>query len=295
MKNISTLLLSVFIIPAIFAQQPIRVYEDSISFGKNTYPGVVVTIPEANFEKLQKDWKKELEARTKSKVVIENGEWSIFGANVKNLSPTPVNIYSRLNNQDSLVELMAVVELKKDVYVENQSSEMLKLQTYLKDFSKNQYLETAGSQLKTEEDTLRQLKKMLSDYEKEESNLKEDIKSSEKSIKEAEDNISAMNAELETLQSEIESQNTQFLAMGEGSIKDDKEKYIKDLEKKRKKIDGDIESAEKKIKKANKTIEDANEAIPGKQSLQEEIKNKIAEQELVVQKYEQKLAAIKLY
>ncbi len=64
----------------------------------------MVTVPEANYEQLQKDWKKELEAKTKSKVVIENGEWSIFGANTKNLSPTPVNIYSTLIKMDSLVE-----------------------------------------------------------------------------------------------------------------------------------------------------------------------------------------------
>jgi predicted nucleic acid-binding Zn-ribbon protein len=295
MKSFPTLLLAIFIIPGVFAQQPIRVYEDSVSFGKKKYPGVVVTIPEANYEKLQKDWKKELETKTKSQVVIENGEWSIFGANVKNLSLTPVNIYSRLSPVDSLIELRAVVELKKDVYVEKQSSEMLKLETYLKEFAKNQYLETAGSQLKTEEDTLRQLKKMLSDYEKRESNLKEDIKSSEKSIKEAEDNISALNSELETLGSEIDNQNTQLSAMTDGSTKDDKAKYIKDLEKQKRKLGNDIESSQKKIKKANKEIDDANKEIPEKQSLQEEMKKKIAAQELVVQKYEQKLAAIKLY
>lgn len=295
MKNISALLLALFILPIIYAQQPIRVYEDSIAYGKNKYPGVIVTIPEANYEKLQKDWKKELETKTKSKVVIENGEWSIFGANVKNLSATPVNIYSKLNNLDSLVELRAAVELKKDVYVEKQSSEMLKLETYLKEFAKNQYLETAGSQLNIQEDTLRMLKKMLSDYEKSESKLKENIKSSEKSIKEAEDNISALNSELETLISEINNQNSQYTSMEEGKIRDEKGKYIKDLDKRRKKLGNDIESAEHKIKKANKEIEDAEKEIPEKQTLQEEVKKKISAQELVVQKYEQKLATIKTY
>ena len=295
MKNIPSLLLTLIFVPGVFAQQPIRVYEDSVTFGKNKYPGVVVTVPEANYEKLQKDWKKELEAKTKSKVVIENGDWSIFGANVKNLSPTPVNIYSKLNNLDSLVELRAVVELKKDVYVEKQSTEMLGLQNYLKEFAKNQYIETANSQLKVEEDTLRQLKKMLSEYEKSESNLKEDIKSSEKSIKEEKDNISAFNAELETLASEIDNQNTQLASLTDGNLKDEKTKYLKDLDKRKRKLGNDIESSEKKIKKADKTIEDAEKEIPEKQKLQEEVKTKIAAQELVVQKYEQKLAAIKLY
>jgi chromosome segregation ATPase len=228
-------------------------------------------------------------------VVIENGEWSIFGAIAKNLSPTPVNIYSKLINQDSLVELRAAVELKKDVYIDKQSSEMLKLENYLKDFAKNQYTETAGSQLKIEEDTLRQLKKMLSEYEKGESNLKDDIRSSEKSIKEEEDNLTAVNSDLEALVVEIDNQNTQLASMTEGNVKDDKAKYLKELDKRKRKLRNDIESSEKKIKKANQTIENAQKEIPGKQSLQEEVKKKIAAQELVVQKYEQKLAAIKLY
>jgi DNA repair exonuclease SbcCD ATPase subunit len=295
MKKTFSLLTVLFIVPWLYSQQPIRVYEDSIAYGKNKYPGVVVTVPEANYEQLQKDWKKELEAKTKSNVVIENGEWSIFGANAKNLSPTPVNIYSTLTNLDSLVELRAAVELKKDVFIEKQSSEMLKLETYLKDFAKNQYIQTASSQLKVEEDTLRELKKMLSDYEKKESNLKDDIKSSEKSIKEEEDIITALNSDLETLSAEIEGENTRFASMTEGSVKNDKEKYIKDLDKRKKKIGNDIESADKKIKKANKTIEDAQKEIPEQQSLQEQVKTKIAARELVVKKYEQKLAAIKLY
>lgn len=295
MKNFSTLLLAIIFIPGVYAQQPIHIYEDSIAYGNGKYPGVAVTIPETNYEKIQKEWKKELEAKTKSKIVIENGEWSIFGANIKDLSPTPVNIYSKLNNLDSLVELRVAVELKKDIFIENKSTEMLGLQNFLKEFSKNQYLETAGSQLKVEEDTLRQLKRMLSDYEKAESNLKEDIRSSEKSIREEKDNISAFNAELETLELEIDNQNTQFSAMAEGKVKDEKAKYIKELDKQKRKLENDIESSEKKIKKANKTIEDAEKEIPEKQSLQEEMKKKIAPQELVVQKYEQKLAAIKLY
>jgi predicted nucleic acid-binding Zn-ribbon protein len=295
MKSLPTLFLAVFIFYGVSAQQPIRVYEDSITYSKHKYPGVTVTIPEANYEKLQKVWKKELESKTKSSVVIENGEWSIFGANLKNLSPTPVNIYSMLNKMDSLVELRVAVELKKDVFVEKQTTEMLKLETYLKEFSKNNYLETAGSQLKVEEDTLRQLKKMLSEYEKNESNLNETIKSSEKSIKEEEDNISGNNSELETLGTEIDNQNTQYSAMADGPIKVEKAKYIKDLDKKQKKLGNDIKSSENRIKKANKEIEDAKKEIPEKQSLQAEIKKKIAAQELVVQNYQHKLDVIKTY
>lgn len=42
--------------PAIFGQKPIKVLEDSIQFGNYLYPGFNVTIPEASYDKVLKDW-----------------------------------------------------------------------------------------------------------------------------------------------------------------------------------------------------------------------------------------------
>ena len=86
--------------PGLFGQKPIKVLEDSVQFGNYIYPGFNVTIPEAGYDKILKDWTKTQENGTKSKVQTENGEMTIFGAIIKEVSPAPVNIYSRIMNED---------------------------------------------------------------------------------------------------------------------------------------------------------------------------------------------------
>src|SRR5665811_2070026 len=106
MKSISTLVFLVFISSiGIKAQKPVLVSEDSLKIGKGRLPGLSVIIPEVNYEKTLKIWIRELESGTKSKIVTENSEMSIFGAKIKEISPNPVNVYSKLTNLDSALQL----------------------------------------------------------------------------------------------------------------------------------------------------------------------------------------------
>ena len=65
------------------AQKPITIMEDSLLVGKYMHPELSVTIPEANYDKTLKNWIKQMEAGTKSKVVTEDGMMTIFGAMLK--------------------------------------------------------------------------------------------------------------------------------------------------------------------------------------------------------------------
>jgi peptidoglycan hydrolase CwlO-like protein len=273
------------------------VTEDSVRFVSGTYPGVIVTVPEASFETVQKNWKKVLESGTKSKVVYENGEYFIFGAMLKSVSETPVNVYSRLSIVDSLSRLMVSVELKKNVYISKSSgeTELTVTKSFLKDFAKEQYIEFAGEELKTEEKKLKDLEKELSDLQKDESDLEKAIRTSESTIKDEKDNLIVLNNQLNALSAEIISQSAEVNAMAEGTAKEERSKYLKDIEKQKTKASRDIESSEKKISKAESTIENSNDAIPEKKSLQEEVKKKITAQEEVVRKFENKLNTIKAY
>jgi hypothetical protein len=89
MKNPTLILLLVLMLmaPSIEAQKPVKVLEDSILIGNYLYPGFNVTIPEANFENTLKNWIKLQETGSKSKVQTENGEMTIFGANIKQAPP----------------------------------------------------------------------------------------------------------------------------------------------------------------------------------------------------------------
>jgi chromosome segregation ATPase len=298
MKAIHTLLLFV-IIPFIGtnAQKPIKVTEDSISFGKSKFPGIVVTIPEVNLETVQKSWVKNLQSGTKSKVVTENGEMSIFGENIKEISKTPVNVFSKLINQDTLVQLMAIIELKKDVYAEQSTGELefTAAKNFLKQFAKDQYIDVAKDQLQVEEKKLRDLENELSSLKNDKSKDQKSIESNKTRISTEKDNIAAQNNELTTLKAEILSENNQLSTMEEGVTKEAKQKFIKDLEKQKNKLMKDVESSENKINKADSEIEESYTEIPKIESKQETVKAKIAEQEAIKNKFVEKLNAIKAY
>jgi hypothetical protein len=282
---------------AVMSQKPIELREDSIKFGTHSHPGIILSLPEVPYESVQKSWVKLLESGTKSKAVYENGIYTLFGGNIKDVSPNPVNIYSRLDSRDSVVYIMTSVELKEDTYVQKGSAEteLAGLKTYLKGFAKEQYLDLAKKQLDDQEKQLRSLEKELSSYEKDESDLEKSIRSDEKTIKEQEESLQVMNTELTNLSTEVLTQTNEVNAMPEGTAKEERSKYLKDLEKKKKKLTGDIKSAENRISKSQRDIRTAQNDIPDKQVRQKETKTKIEAQQAVVRKFENKYNTIKGY
>lgn len=298
MKIILTfLLLTLINVIRVNAQKPILVIEDSVNFGKGIYPGVLVNIPDANFNTVKVNWMDLIQTKTKSKVVEENGEISIFGANIRAISKTPVNIYSRLINRDTVLQLSAIFELKKDVYIEksNGENELIKAKSFLKEFAKNQYINIAKTQLWNEEKILKEMKKELESLHEGKLDFQKDILSNRNSIKDRQKSFSIQNIELNSLKAEIIAQNNQLIGMEKGTLKGEKEKYIKSLEKREKELKNEIESLENKINKENVEIENLNIEIQKNDMLQESASKKITLQEIVVNNYINKLNRIKKY
>jgi len=92
--NLTHFIFIALLIPfaGIRAQEPVLVSEDSLKIGNSLLPGLSVTIPEAGYEKTLKEWVKDLQGGTKSKVITENNEMSIFGAKIRDISPNTVNV-----------------------------------------------------------------------------------------------------------------------------------------------------------------------------------------------------------
>jgi len=286
-----------FPLSGIKAQQPINVYEDSLKIGDTMLPGLSVTIPEADYDKTLKEWVKELQSRTKSQVVTENNQMSIFGANIRSISPDPLNVYSRLVSLDSMLMLYASFELKKDQYVERDLNESVfnQAQNFLKEFSKTQYLSVARDQVNAEEKKLHDLQKELSSLENEKSRMRKSISSANSNISSDNENISAGNAELTTVNAALAEQNAQLATMEEGPARKELEDQVKDLEKRKRKAEQSIKSSERKIRKADSNIDKATGEIPRNERIQEKLKEQIAEQEAVYQKFADKLKRIKAY
>jgi hypothetical protein len=279
------------------AQKPIVLSEDSLQVGKSIVPGMSVTIPEADFDKALKSWIRDLQNGTKSKVVTENGEMSIFGARIKSISSIPINVYSKLIKLDSVLQLYASFETKKDYYVEKSTGEpeFVKAQDFLKEFAKNQYIEVAKEQADTEEKKLKDLQRELSSLEKEKSRMQKGIQVDNSNIASEKENIILQNNELNTVNAAIIEQSSLLISMEEGPAKKEKEQQIKELEKRKKKAQNSIKSSENKINKSDSDINQATGDIPRNERMQAQVREQIIAQEAVYQKYADKLKRIKAY
>lgn len=281
----------------LFAQKPLLIYNGTLELAGSTYPAIIATIPEVAYEEVQKNWIKAIESGTRSKAVYGNDKWTLFGANISSISPTPMNVYSKLENQDSLVRLVVAMELKKDDFVQTgiHEPELASAREFLKQFAKEQYLGLANDQLKTEEKKLKEIEKEFSSYGKQQTKLEKAVRSAEKTIKSEQEKLVTYNTELNNMSIELASQTMQLNELAEGPAKEEREKYLKSLEKRKSKITKGISSSQKKIDKANSTIRDSSARIPGKENLQDEAKNKIAAQEAVVNQYKDKISKIEQY
>jgi hypothetical protein len=298
MKSISTLLIFLLIFTiGIKAQQPVVVSEDSLKVGKTSLPALMVTIPEVNYENTLKAWIKELESGTKSKVVTENNEMTIFGAKLKEFSSNPVNVYSKLTKLDSLLQLKVSFELKKDQYIDRTgtAAEFSKAENYLKQFAKNQYIELVKTQVDSEDKKLRGIEKELSSLEKEKTKMQKSISSNNTTIANEKENITVQNNELTTASAAIVEHNRLLDTMSTGPEKEEKIKYIKDLEKRKKKAESSIESSQNKINKTNSDTDKTNAEIPRNDKMQQQVNEKIQAQQAVLGKYTDKLKKIKSF
>lgn len=279
------------------AQKPISVTEDSLSFGKGTLPCLTLSIPEVNYENTMKSWKNELQSGTKSKIVKEGNEMTIFGAKIKDISPNPINVYSKMSGLESMVKLSVAFEVKKDQYIERNTNEtdVDKAKTYLKSFAKEQYLELAKDQSDAEDKKLHDLQKELSSLEREKSRLQKYIEASNTIVFNEKQNLTIQQNELSSVSGEMVAQNKQLSSPEDDEVKKEKTDYINSLEKRKNKAESGIESSQEKINKANNEIDKANNEIAENDKKQQELNEKIQTQQAVVQKFEDKVKTIKSY
>jgi predicted nucleic acid-binding Zn-ribbon protein len=275
----------------LIAQKPIIIEDKNIAFRNGTYPGFVISIPEVYVSTVRDAWIKSLERGTKSKVQKEDIELTIFGAINKDITESPINVYSYFKENDTCVQLFVTYELKKDVYITRNTSnvEFNKARAYLMNFAKDQYAGLVKIQLQEEEKKLIKLESELKGLENSKSKLEKTIETDHETIKTLDNDIVIARSNLASLKSELESQRSELEKMVEGSAKDERKKYISDLEKKVSKLENEIKTKENKITDLNSEIEQSKNAIPGNLNEQENMQEKIRKQGAVVASYKNKL------
>lgn len=280
------------------SQKPINIKEDNIDLKHGTIPGFLVAIPEVPYETINDAWVKALEMGTKSKVQKEGGELSIFGANLKEINATPINVYGYVKDLDTVTMLAAVFELKKDEYItsEKRIEEFARAKGYLFNFAKELYLDLARSELRENEKKLKELENDLSSMEGDKKKFDKMIKSNNNEITSLNDELLILRTNLSALNDELLVQTNQLNSMEEGPAKDEKAKYIKDLENKIKKANKEIKKSEKKIVDMRSEIEKAQvDEIPDNLKDQQRAKEEVNKQEEVVRKSTAKYNKIKDY
>ncbi|MCX6333012.1 MAG: hypothetical protein NT092_01745 [Bacteroidia bacterium] len=278
------------------AQKAIICKEDSLKIGNERLPGISVIIPEVDYATTVADWIKLLQSGTKSKVVTENGEMTIFGAILKDVTEYPqINVYSKLLDRDSVLYLGVVFELKKDQYIERATGEpdLARAKTFLFNFAKKQYIRLAEDQLKAEEKNFKEMEKELGSLQKDETGMERSIRSYEKNLTTEKDNLNSLNNDLISLSAAIEQHRGDLAKLSTGTEKDEKVAYIKDLDKQKKKTLKYVTKTENRISKYQKEIEKVRSSIPKNDKIQVKFQEQIDQQEANVQKYTDKVNLIK--
>ncbi|OFY53376.1 MAG: hypothetical protein A2Y87_00880 [Bacteroidetes bacterium RBG_13_46_8] len=219
----------------------------------------------------------------------------MYGAIIKDISSESINIYSFVKNQDSVTVLTASFELKPKDYiaVDNHNEEFAKTREFLLNFAKEPYLKLAEEQLQNEEKKLSKMEGDLKSLENNKNKLEKMIQSNTTDIGATNDELVLLRTNLLSLNNELVKQTNEFNALEEGSAKDEKKKYLDELEKQVKKTNKSIESGEKKIIDMKDEIEKAqSDGLPNNIKEQEKLKKEIEYQRNVATTAREKVNGI---
>ncbi len=277
------------------AQKPLTITDDSFKFGNTLCPGIWIDIPETKLETVRGNWIKYIEKGTKSNALVTGNEITLFGALLKDISEALVNIFSAVEGKDSLVRLFVSLELKRDEFTKINSKEHEQLKKAVKQFAKDQYVKVAEEQLSAQESKLKDLEKELSSMRKEKEKLEKEIQSANTSISEEKYKIETFQKEMKVTESALDAKSTELSTMADGDAKKAVQSEVKDLQKKKKENMKDIGSSENKISKAETLIRDNKSAIETNLKQQDELGDKISNQNLEVKKFSDKLKTIESF
>ena len=299
MKNLLFLIGLLLLCGGLSGQKPVEVSGAVFRLGQVDYSGVQVMIPEASYELVEEMWIKALEKGTKSNVSEDqNGEITIFGAYVKSIGDDPLNIYSQVIPRDSIIELNACVELKRNEFItENMyESEFNQLKTYMHDFGKEVYTEVVKDQIKAEEDVLKELENELKKLQNDQEKMEKQISKEEHHIDVSEDDIRTLESDLALKNEEIARAKVQLNSAGDDPVQLELLKdALKGLEKDRKKILNSIKKEKKHIVGNESDIDNAQVEIPSLLEQQNRKMREIEQQRSRVATFEMKLIAVENY
>ena len=293
-------LVGLLLVPLVlFGQKPIEVSGANFKLGQDEYSGVQVLIPEVERELVENMWIKEIEKRTKSKVSqAHQGEITIFGAFIKSIGEDPVNIYSQIIPRDSIVELNACIELKRNEFITEDlyESEFNELKAFMHDFGKEAYMDEVEEQIEAEENVLKELEKELKKLQSDKEGLEKKISKNEHNITVSDDDIRILDTDIAVKNEEIARVKVRMGSVGDDAVlKETLESELKDLEKEKKKMQNSVQKEKKRIVGYESDIDNIKLEIPALVEQQNQKMQEIEKQRNRVGQFESKQATIEAY
>ncbi len=283
------------------AQGPVKISGKNVTMSKGEQPAFIVEIPQVNIESVKKSWMKLIRQNTKSKVSTENSEITILNTQIAEISDNPINIYSAVYQIDSAVKLVSLFEIDSAFFsFDGDKEDMTYERTYrgiehfLHDFAVTEYREAVEAELKAENKELKNLNNELEKLVKQSETFHKKIMQNESDSLNAEAQISSLEIDKQRKQGEIDSKKESMASItGDKELYDEAKKYLKSLEKQRKKIEKEIDKLKANIVEYNSDKVELKRSIMENEKQKEELLNEISKQQETVKKVTAKLENIK--
>ena len=294
LRSVITAILCILLIPLLDGQKPVIVNSESVTFSNGQYDGFTLVIPEVSYDEAAKAWIKVLEKGSKSKVVIENGEYSIQEAQISDIREQPLSVFSILSMKDSSILVKVAFEIDSNVFISRGQSEKEFAQAtqFLFEFGKEQYTNLAEKELKAEEKTQNSLEKDLRSLQNAKTRLKKTIVDEEVNILGYNDKITLLKQDAQNLNNKIGVEKNTLMNLSDEEAIKAKESDIKDLEKSKDKVLKEIENLQKDIVESNAKIDRSKLDIESNIRDQSAKMAEIDKQKVNVSKAKNKLDAI---
>ena len=296
-------LLILFILSGYFyssAQSPIFIIEEKKQMSLGEQPAYIVDIPNADFKKVEKAWKKKIEEGTKIKSEKINNEIVILGAVLEEITSTPFNIYSKIYEIDTAVRLVNFFEIDSvflyhPEYGTHEEEIYLAVKNAIHDFAVKQYKYVVNEDLEDANKVLAALEKEYDGLVKEKEKFHKVIKENEQDIEKSNDIIDECDGDIEIKKGEIEDQKkvVALFKKGDPDKKKQAETDLNNIRKEKKKLG---KKKEKELKNIVEYESDIIEAERDIVNLEKEQELKVAEieaQKTVIVNIETHLGEIK--
>lgn len=277
------------------AQTSISIAETSHNMSKGAENAFVVMVPQYNAKDLKKEWENYLKDNGKVDINENNGEISALDAKIIKVLRGNINHYALFDETIDGTKLVAFFAIN-DTFISTDNNSVVagSIGKFMKDFAKSSYIKIVQEELKTEKKKLNSLNDEHSDLEKKENKSHQNIVNSHNKIKKRNNKIDMNKSEQAKKQNDLEMQQQKMMNVSMNNAEQKlQDKQVDNLQ-------DDKKGLLKKEGKMRKDIEDHNNEInveqnkiPGILSQEEMQKDKIQQQQEVIQKVQAKLNTIK--